>query len=106
MQQHVKNIQKQMMVAQSENEELEEYDRRLCIRVGRTMFYQNRNKLKSNTKVKLDLTSKRYVIFMRALESVKKVRIVDYVMVNINCHLKVVFKNGRSKFFRKGFIKY
>ena len=37
--------------------------------------------------------------FTRALESVKKVSIVDYVMVDINCRLKVVFKCGRSKSF-------
>ena len=37
--------------------------------------------------------------FTRALELVKKVSIVDYVMVDINCRLKVVFKCGRSKFF-------
>ena len=37
--------------------------------------------------------------FTRALKSVKKVSIVDYVMVDINCGLKVVFKSGRRKFF-------
>ena len=37
--------------------------------------------------------------FSRALESVNKVSIVDYVMVDINCRLKVVFKSDRSKFF-------
>ena len=37
--------------------------------------------------------------FMRASESVKKVSIVNYVMVDIYCLLKVVFKSGRSKFF-------
>ena len=63
------------------------------------MFYQNRNKLKNNAKVKLDLTKKRYMTFTRALESLKKVSIVDYVMVGINCCLKVVFKSGRSKLF-------
>ena len=42
---------------------------------------------------------KRYMTFTRALESVKKVSIVDYVMVDINCRLKVVFKSDRSKFF-------
>ena len=163
LQQHVKNFQKQIMVLQSENEELEQYGRRLCIRVEgvpttenetseevlkkvkslinearcdipdvaidrahrigngykdrktntlcksvivrfttfrhRTMFYRNRSKLKNNAKVKLDLTRKRYMTFTRALESVKKVSIVDYVMVDINCRLKVVFKSGRSKFF-------
>ena len=37
--------------------------------------------------------------FTRALQSVKKVRIVGYVMVDINCRLKVVSKSDRSKFF-------
>ena len=41
----------------------------------------------------------RYMTFTIALESVKKVSIVDYVMVDINYRLKVVFKSGRSKFF-------
>ena len=63
------------------------------------MFYRNRNKLKNKAKVKLDLTRKSYMTFTRALESVKKVSIVDCVMVDINCCLKVVFKSGRSKFF-------
>ena len=64
-----------------------------------TMFYRNRNKLKNNIKVKLDLTRKSYMTFARALESVKKVSIADYVIVDINCSFKVVFKSGRSKFF-------
>ena len=38
--------------------------------------------------------------FTRALESVKKVNIKDYVMVDINFCSKIIFKNGRSKFFR------
>ena len=62
------------------------------------MFNRNRNKLKNNAKVKLDLTRKRYMTLTRALESVKKVSIVD-VMVDINCRLKVVFQSGRSEFF-------
>ena len=60
---------------------------------------RNRSKLKNNAKIKLDLTEKRYIAFSRALESVKKVGIVDYIMVDINCHLKVVFKSGQSNFF-------
>ena len=151
------------MVLQSENEELEQYGRRLCIRVEtlpttdnetseeilkkvkslineaecdisdvaidrayrirngykdrksnsfcksmivrfatfqhQTMFYRNRSKSKNNAKVKLDLTRKKNMTFTRALESVKKVSIMDYVIVDINCRLKVVFKSGRSKFF-------
>ena len=34
----------------------------------RTMFYHNRNKLKNNAKVKLDLTRKRYMTFTRVLQ--------------------------------------
>ena len=64
-----------------------------------TMFYRNRSKSKNNAKVKLDLTRKKNMTFTRALESVKKVSIMDYVTVDINCRLKVVFKSGRSKFF-------
>ena len=33
LQQHVKNFQKQMMMLQSENEELEQYVKRFCVRV-------------------------------------------------------------------------
>ena len=63
------------------------------------MFYRNRSELKNNAKVKQDLTRKRYMTFTGALELVKKVNIVDYIMVDIDCRLKVVFKSGRSKFF-------
>ena len=65
----------------------------------RTSFYRNRNKLKRNVKVKLDLTKTRYKIFTDALESVKQCEVVNFVMVDINCRLKVVFKSGRSKYF-------
>ena len=64
----------------------------------RTLFYRNRNKLK-NAKVRLDLTKKRYKIFTDAIDFVKAYKNVDYVMVDINCRLKVFFKNGRSSFF-------
>ena len=62
------------------------------------MFYRNRNKLK-NAKVRLDLTKKRCKIFTGAIDFVKAYKNVDYVMVDINCRLKVFFKNGRSSFF-------
>ena len=54
----------------------------------RTLFYQNINKLK-NVKVRLDLTKKRYKIFTDAIDFVKAHKNVDYVMVDINCQLKV-----------------
>ena len=63
------------------------------------MFYRNRSKLKENANIKLGLTRERYVTFTRDLELFKKVSIVDYVMIDINCRLKVVFKSDRSRFF-------
>ena len=159
---HVKNFQKQVSVLEYKNEKLEQYGRRLCLRIEgvpsvenessddvlgkvkslitesgceipvviidrvhrigkgdkdktrnvpfksiivrfstfqyRTLFYRNRNKLK-NAKVRLDLTKKRYKIFTDAIDFVKAYKNVDYVMVDINCRLKVFFKNGRSNFF-------
>ena len=37
--------------------------------------------------------------FTRALESDKRVGIVDYVMVDINCRLKLAFKSGPKNIF-------
>ena len=64
----------------------------------RTLFYHNRSKLK-NAKVRLDLPKKRYKIFTDAIDFVKAYKNVDYVMVDINCRLRVFFKNGLSSFF-------
>ena len=144
----MKSFQKQVSVLECRNEVLEQYDRRLCLRIEdvpsvenessddvldkvkplitesgceipdvvigrahrigkgykdktrnvpctsiiarfyifrhRTLFYQNRNKLK-NAKVRLELTNKRYKIFTDAIDFVKAYKNVDYVMVDINC---------------------
>ena len=58
-----------------------------------------RKNLKHQVKVKLDLTKKRSSIFSDALKLSKNFENVNFVMVDINCRLKVVFKNGSSKFF-------
>ena len=68
----------------------------------RTKFYRSRSKLKNNVKVKLDLKKRRCTIFTKAIEMTKQSNVVAYVTVDINCRLKVVFKNGRSKFFTDG----
>ena len=49
--------------------------------------------------VQLDLTKKRYKIFTDAIDFVKAYKNVDYLMVDISCQLKVLFKNDRSSFF-------
>ena len=62
------------------------------------MFYQRRANLKNNVKLKLDLTKNRYKIFTKAIETVKSYNNSNYVVVDINCQLKVVFKDGSGKF--------
>ena len=63
------------------------------------MFYGSRANLKNNVKLKLDLTKNRYKIFTKAIETVKRYDNINYVMVDINCRLKVVFKYDSDKFF-------
>ena len=63
------------------------------------MSYRSTANLKKNVKLKLDLTKNRYKIFTKAIETVKSYDNVNYVMTDINCRLKVVFKDGRDKFF-------
>ena len=64
----------------------------------RTMFYHSRKNLKRNVKVKLDLT-KKHLIFTEAMQVVKNNEAVKFVMADISCRLKVVFKDDNSLFF-------
>ena len=64
----------------------------------RTMFHHSRKNLKRNVKVKLDLT-KKHLIFTEAMQVVKNNEAVKFVMADINCRLKVVFKDDNSLFF-------
>ena len=66
----------------------------------RAMFYRSRANFK-NIKFKLDLTKNRHKIFTIAIETVKSYDNVYYVMADINCRLKVVFKDGSGNFFAK-----
>ena len=63
------------------------------------MFHHSRKNLKRNVKVKLDLTKKHYLIFTEAMQVVKNNEAVKFVMADINCRLKVVFKDDNSLFF-------
>ena len=163
LQEHVKLYQKQMNELKDKHDGLEQYGRRLCVRIDsvpsienetsndvfenvkglieeskseipevaidrahridkeytdstsekkcksiiarftnfrhRNMFYYGRKNLKHKVKVKLDLTKKPYSIFSDALKLSKNFENVNFVLVDINCCLKIIFKNGRSKVF-------
>ena len=59
----------------------------------RTMFYQNRKRLK-DVRIKLDLTKRRYKILKDAIDIAKEHPDLYYVYAYVNCRLKVVFKGG------------
>ena len=64
----------------------------------RTMFYRNRKRLK-DVRIKLDLTKRRYRILKDAIDLTKEHPDLDYVFADVNCRLKVVFKDDTSNFF-------
>ena len=50
-------------------------------------------------RVKTDLTKRRYEVLKKAINLVNGNNDVDYVFTDVNCQLKVVFKDKRSSFF-------
>ena len=62
------------------------------------MFYYKRKNLKHSVKIKLNLTKTCYSIFTKAMQLVKNNKVVKFVIADINCCLKVVFKDGNSLF--------
>ena len=64
----------------------------------RTMFYRNKKRLK-DVRIKLDLTKSRYKILKDAIDLAKEHSDLNYVHADVNCRLKVVFKDGSSNFF-------
>ena len=65
----------------------------------RAMFYYSRKNPKRNVEVKLDLTKKCYLIFIEAMQLVKDKKAVKFVVADISCCLKLVFKDDNSLFF-------
>ena len=64
----------------------------------RTLFYRKRTSLK-NVRVKIDLTKRRNEVLKKAINLVNGNNDVDYVLTDVNCRLKVVFKDKRLSFF-------
>ena len=65
----------------------------------RTLFYRNRNKLKV-VRIKLDLIKNRCHVLRSTRSIANENQDINYVFADINCRLKVVFKNGTSDFFK------
>ena len=65
----------------------------------RTLFYKARKKLKKNVRVKLDLTKHRYFILQEAVKLIDGKDAVDFVYADINCRLKIRFRDGNEEFF-------
>ena len=64
-----------------------------------SLKHQDRNKLKC-VKIKLDIVKKRYNILRTTGSIADENQDVKYVFVDINCPLKIVFKDGTSEFFK------
>ena len=64
-----------------------------------TMFCRNRKTLKGGVTVYLDLTKSRVDLLMKENKYVKDISIADFSYSDINCRLKVRFKNRREEFF-------
>ena len=62
------------------------------------MFYRNRKRLK-DVLIKLDLRKRRYRILKDAIDLAKQRPDLDCIFADVNCRLKVVFKDGTSNFF-------
>ena len=60
------------------------------------MFCRNRKALKGGVTVHLDLTMSRLDLLMKANKYVKDISNVDFAYSDINCRLKVRFKNRRD----------
>ena len=65
----------------------------------RTVFYRNRKVLKGRVTVNLNLTKSRLDLLMKANKYVKDISNVEFPYSDINCRLKVRFKNSREKLF-------
>ena len=52
-----------------------------------------------NFRVKIDLTKRRWEVLKKVITLVNGNNDVDYAFTDVNCRLKVVFKDKRSSFF-------
>ena len=66
----------------------------------RTLFYQKRNTLKNNVKIRIDLTKRRYQLLQECRELIDGKKLTDvYIFPDINCRLKIVDKSSKEETF-------
>lgn len=56
----------------------------------RTLFYRNRNVIKSGARIKIDLTNRRYLLLNKAREFIADRDDFQFAFADINCRLKIV----------------
>ena len=65
----------------------------------RTLFYRARRKIKTGEKIRLDLTKHRYQLLKEAVRRVEGEELVSYCYADVNCRLKIKWKDDSEDFF-------
>ena len=64
-----------------------------------TLLFRARRKLKDGAKLHVDLSKKRFKFLLDAQKYVENVGEVQFVYADVNCNLKVKFRNNEETFF-------
>ena len=65
----------------------------------RTLFFGARRKLENGVKLHVDLSKKRFKLLLDAQKYVENVQEAQFVYANVNCNMKVKFRNNEESFF-------
>ena len=63
----------------------------------RTLFYRARKKLKSEFKVKLDLTKPRFNLLKEANDHVIEIQAISFCYAGANCRLRIKFNDAKQE---------
>ena len=64
-----------------------------------TLLFRARRKLKNGFKLHVDLSNKRFKLLLVAQKYVENAGEVKFVYADVNCNLKVKFRNDEENFF-------
>ena len=65
----------------------------------RTLLFRARRKLKNGVKLHVNISKKRFKLLLDAQKYVENVAEVQFVYADVNCNLKVKFRNNEESFF-------